>query len=148
VSRSAKAHGARTPGIRALEQAGIAFAVRPYDYVEKGGALHAAEALGADLHTVIKTLVMEDGDSAALLVLMHGDRQVSMKKLARAAGRRRVRPCSAESAERHTGYKVGGISPFGTRRRMPVVLLKEWQILMLLELELHTCHRQDSDTIY
>ncbi len=122
MKRKSDRHIGRTPGLIALERAGIAFSPRAYEYREKGGAPHAAEALGEDLHRVVKTLVMEDEAGRPLLVLMHGDRQVSMKKLARAAGCKRVRPCSATSAERHTGYKVGGISPFGAGKSMPVVM--------------------------
>jgi len=120
--RKNETHAGGTRGIAALEQAGVPFRTGEYEYVEKGGAPHAAEALGVDLHRVIKTLVMEDLEGRPLLVLMHGDQQVSTKKLARAAGRKRVRPCSAEAAERHTGYKVGGISPFGVRKSIPVVM--------------------------
>lgn len=122
MKRKASAHGGQTRGIETLTRAGIAFQPRLYDYLDKGGAPHAAEALGEDLHAVIKTLVMEDETGRPLQVLMHGDQQVSMKKLARAIGCKRVRPCSIEAAERHTGYQVGGISPFGVRKRLPVVL--------------------------
>jgi len=124
MKRKTRVHSGRTPGIEALERVGIVFQPRLYEYVEKGGAARAAEALGAELHAVIKTLVMENEAGRPLQVLMHGDRQVSMKKLARAIGCKRVRPSSIEAAEHHTGYRVGGISPFGVRRRLPVVLQK------------------------
>lgn len=109
-----------TPALRLLREAGVAHTVRTYPYVERGGARASAEALGLDLHAVIKTLVFEDDARKPLIVLMHGDREVSAKQLARAIGRKSVQPCAPAVAERHSGYRVGGTSPFGTRRRMPI----------------------------
>jgi Cys-tRNA(Pro) deacylase len=91
-----------------------------YRYEEHGGTAASSKALGRDEHAVIKTLVMEDESKAPLIVLMHGDCEVSTKNLARHLGRKEVRPCTPAVAERHTGYQVGGTSPFGTRRELPV----------------------------
>lgn len=109
-----------TPAIRALRQAGIAFTGHPYTYIEAGGTGQSAKELGVDEHQVIKTLVMEDDARKPLIVLMHGDRQVSTKSLARRIGARSIQPCDPAKAEKHTGFKVGGTSPFGTRHPMPV----------------------------
>jgi Cys-tRNA(Pro) deacylase len=109
-----------TAAVRALRAAGVAFSDHPYEYEERGGTAVSARELGVDEHAVIKTLVMEDQDKQPLIVLMHGDRQVSTKELARQLGRKAIQPCSAETASRHTGYLVGGTSPFGTRKRLPV----------------------------
>jgi Cys-tRNA(Pro) deacylase len=109
-----------TPAVRALRQAGVAFEGHPYAYVDGGGTARFAEEHGVDEHLVIKTLVMEDERQRPLIVLMHGDRQVSTKDLARALGAKCIRPCSPRTAERHTGYQVGGTSPFGLRHPMPV----------------------------
>jgi Cys-tRNA(Pro) deacylase len=109
-----------TAGVRFLRQKGIAFTGHLYRYEEHGGAPRAAEELGVPLHAVVKTLVMETETRAPLLVLMHGDLEVSTKRLAREIGAKQVIPCSPEAASRHTGYTVGGISPFGTRRTMPI----------------------------
>ena len=109
-----------TPAIRALRAAGAAYVERPYDYVDKGGTTRASECLGVDEHAVVKTLVMEDEARQPLIVLMHGDCQVSTQKLARELGKKRIEPCSPEVAERHTGYKVGGTSPLGTKKRLLV----------------------------
>jgi Cys-tRNA(Pro) deacylase len=111
-----------TPAVRALRAAGIAFGDHLYGYEEKGGTAVSARELGVDEHCVIKTLIMEDEKGAPLVVLMHGDRQVSTKELARIMGVKSVSPCSPEVANRHSGYLVGGTSPFGTRRAMPVFL--------------------------
>ena len=100
----------------------MAFEPRLYDYVERGGTRASAEALGADEHAVIKTLIFEDDSGAPLVVLMHGDRQVSAKQLARCVGAKRVSPCEHAVADRHSGYQVGGTSPFGTRRVMPLYM--------------------------
>ena len=91
-----------------------------YDYVEHGGTTESARQLGVDEHAVVKTLVMQDENAKPLIVLMHGDRQVSTKNLARAIGAKSVAPCQPEVAERHSGYQVGGTSPFATRKAMPV----------------------------
>ena len=108
-----------TPALRALREAGAEFEVLPYEYVDRGGAAAAAEALGLELHEVVKTLVFEH-DRAPIVVLMHGDRAVSANALARVLGVKQVQPCAPAVAEKHTGYRVGGTSPFGTRRTMPV----------------------------
>lgn len=109
-----------TQAVRVLRAAGVAFEGHPYRYVEGGGTAQFARELGVDEHAVIKTLIMEDDAGAPLVVLMHGDRQVSLRELARQIGARQVRPCRPEVADRHSGYQVGGTSPFGTRRAMPV----------------------------
>jgi Cys-tRNA(Pro) deacylase len=117
---SKKAHVSETPATQLLRANGIAFTEHPYDYLEHGGAQHSAEVLGMDPFTVVKTLVMQDQDARPLLVLMHGNRTVSTKNLARQIGAKSVEPCKPEVANRHSGYLVGGTSPFGTRRAMPV----------------------------
>ncbi|HLM72244.1 MAG TPA: Cys-tRNA(Pro) deacylase [Polyangiaceae bacterium] len=109
-----------TPATAFLKKRGVAFTEHPYDYEERGGTRVSSEKLGVPEHEVIKTLVMEDEDKKPLLVLMHGDREVSTKNLARQIGRKRVEPCKPEVAERHSGYQVGGTSPFGLRKPMPV----------------------------
>ena len=111
-----------TAAIRVLRAAGAAYTEHPYDYEEKGGTAVSSRELGVDEHSVVKTLVMEDERKKPLIVLMHGDREVSTKELARAIGAKSVAPCSPESAHRHSGYAVGGISPFGTRHPMPVYM--------------------------
>lgn len=113
-------HVSETPATALLRQHGVVFTEHPYDYVDKGGAAESSRQLGVDLHTVVKTLVMQDQDAKPLLVLMHGDCEVSLKNLARDIGAKKVEPCKPEVAERHSGYKVGGTSPFGTRKAMPV----------------------------
>jgi Cys-tRNA(Pro) deacylase len=117
-----KTHVSETPATAWLKAQGVAYTEHPYDYVDKGGALHSAAALGWDPHAVVKTLVMQDQDARPLLILMHGDRQVSTKALARQIGAKSVEPCAPEVAQRHSGYLVGGTSPFGTRRAMPVYI--------------------------
>ena len=109
-----------TAALRVLKQGKVDYTVHCYDYVEKGGTASSSSALGFDEHVVIKTLVMEDESKKPLIVLMHGDRQVSLKGLARHIGVKTIRPCEAKSAERHSGYKTGGTSPFGTRKVLPV----------------------------
>ncbi|MEW5721506.1 MAG: Cys-tRNA(Pro) deacylase [Thermodesulfobacteriota bacterium] len=109
-----------TAALRALEAAGVEYRPRLYKYVDKGGTAEAARQLGLDEHLVIKTLVFEDEAGSPFLVLMHGDRQVSAKNLARSLGVKSASPCRPEAAHRHTGYLVGGISPFGARKKMPV----------------------------
>jgi Cys-tRNA(Pro) deacylase len=111
-----------TTAIRALRAAGVPFTDHPYYYEEKGGTAVSARELGVDEHCVVKTLVMEDESKNPLVVLMHGDRQVSTKELARTIGVKTVTPCSPETAHKHTGYLVGGTSPFGTRKAMPVCM--------------------------
>lgn len=111
-----------TAAVRALRECGVAFTHHPYDYEERGGTGASARALGVDEHAVIKTLIMEDDAGRPLVVLMHGDREVSTKNLARFLGVRTVAPCAPAVADRHSGYVVGGTSPFGTRRAMPVYM--------------------------
>lgn len=111
-----------TPAVRLLRQEQVPFTVHPYNYEEKGGTAVSARELGVDEHAVIKTLIMEDDRGNPLIVLMHGDRQVSTRELARAIGARSVTPCAPAVADRHSGYQVGGTSPFGTRKAMPVYL--------------------------
>jgi Cys-tRNA(Pro) deacylase len=115
-----KDHVSETPATALLKQHKVAFTEHPYEYLEHGGAQHSAEVLGFDPFTVVKTLVMQDQDAKPLLVLMHGNRKVSTKNLARQIGAKSVEPCKPEVANRHSGYLVGGTSPFGTRRDMPV----------------------------
>jgi Cys-tRNA(Pro) deacylase len=109
-----------TAAVRALRAAGVAFEGHPYRYVQGGGTAQFAAEEGVDEHGVIKTLIMEDDRGQPLIMLMHGDRQVSLRELARQIGARHVLPCAPEVADRHSGYQVGGTSPFGTRRPMPV----------------------------
>ena len=118
----AKVKSPVTAAVRVLRQAGVAFGEHPYNYEEKGGTAVSARELGVDEHCVVKTLIMEDETRAPLVVLMHGDLQVSTKELARAIGAKSVSPCTPETAQRHSGYMVGGTSPFGTRKPMPVYL--------------------------
>jgi Cys-tRNA(Pro) deacylase len=113
-------HVSETPATQFLRAHHVEFSEHVYDYVEHGGTAESARALGVDEHGVVKTLVMEDESGQPMIVLMHGDRTVSTKNLARQAGRKRVEPCKPEVAQRHTGYQVGGTSPFGTRKRIPV----------------------------
>ncbi|HMQ72291.1 MAG: aminoacyl-tRNA deacylase [Rhodoferax sp.] len=114
------AHVSETPATQWLRRHGVAFSEHPYDYVDHGGTAESARQLGVDEHMVVKTLVMQDERARPLVVLMHGDRQVSTKKLARAIGCKSVEPCRPEVAQRHSGYQVGGTSPFGLRKPMPV----------------------------
>lgn len=109
-----------TPASRVLKAAGLEVTHHLYEYVEKGGTASSSRALGVPEHEVVKTLVMEDEGGHPFLVLMHGDREVSTRELARQLGVRSVQPCRPEVAERHTGYQVGGTSPFGTRKPLPV----------------------------
>jgi Cys-tRNA(Pro) deacylase len=111
-----------TPAIHFLRQHGVPFAEHEYRYEERGGTAVSSRQLGVDEHSVIKTLVMEDDRKQPLLVLMHGDKEVSTKNLARQIGAKTVSPCSPDVAQKHSGYLVGGTSPFGTRKRMPVYL--------------------------
>ncbi|WP_284614661.1 Cys-tRNA(Pro) deacylase [Aquabacterium humicola] len=113
-------HVSETPATQALRRAGIPFTEHPYEYVEHGGTAESARQLGVPEHEVVKTLVMQNERGEPLIVLMHGDKQVSTKNLARAIGAKSVEPCKPEVAQRHSGYLVGGTSPFGTRKAMPV----------------------------
>jgi Cys-tRNA(Pro) deacylase len=109
-----------TPATRLLRQHGVAYTEHPYRYEERGGTRVSSRELGVDEHAVVKTLVMEDETGAPLVVLMHGDREVSTKALARQLARKSIQNCRPEVAQRHSGYLVGGTSPFGTRKAMPV----------------------------
>lgn len=113
-------HVSQTPATAALRAARVAYTEHPYDYVDHGGTAESARQLGLDEHAVIKTLVMQDESARPLIVLMHGDRKVSTKNLARQAQRKSISPCEPDVAQRHTGFQVGGTSPFGTRKRLPV----------------------------
>jgi Cys-tRNA(Pro) deacylase len=128
-------HVSETPATQMLRRAGIAFGEHPYEYVEHGGTSESARQLGVDEHRVVKTLVMEDEHAKPLIVLMHGDRTVSTKNLARQIGAKRIEPCKPEVANRHSGYLVGGTSPFGTKKTMPVYV--ESSILELDEIWLN-----------
>ena len=111
---------ADTPATVFLKANGIAYSEHEYEYVEHGGTEVSAQSLGVPEHSVVKTLVMQDEDARPLIVLMHGDKKVSTKNLARQAGRKRIEPCKPDVAQRHTGYQVGGTSPFGTKKKLPV----------------------------
>ena len=111
-----------TPAIRQLRAAGVSFTDHLYEYEDKGGTAVSARSLDVDEHSVVKTLIMEDDGKEPLVVLMHGDKQVSTKELARMIGVKTISPCTPETAHRHTGYMVGGTSPFGTRKTLPVYM--------------------------
>jgi Cys-tRNA(Pro) deacylase len=113
-------HVSETPATALLRQRGVQFSEHVYDYVEHGGTAESARQLGVDEHNVVKTLVMQDQDGKPLIVLMHGDREVNLKHLARQIGAKRVEPCKPDVAQRHSGYQVGGTSPFGTRKALAV----------------------------
>ncbi|MBA5688035.1 Cys-tRNA(Pro) deacylase [Rugamonas apoptosis] len=115
-----KEHISETQATQLLRKHQVAFSEHPYDYEEHGGTTVSARELGVDEHHVVKTLVMQDEAAKPLIVLMHGDCKVSTKNLARAIGCKSVEPCKPEVAQRHSGYQVGGTSPFGTRKAMPV----------------------------
>ena len=113
---------ANTPATAVLQKAGVAYTEHEFEYLEHGGTSHSSASMGVPEHHVIKTLVMEDDKGQPLIVLMHGDRKVSTKELARQARAKRIAPCKPEVATRHSGYLIGGTSPFGTRKAMPVYL--------------------------
>jgi Cys-tRNA(Pro) deacylase len=115
-----KEHVSETPATQWLKRHGIAFSEHPYDYEEHGGTEVSSRELGVDEHQVVKTLIMQDEAAKPLVVLMHGDRKVSTKNLARQIGCKSVEPCKPEVANRHSGYLIGGTSPFGTRKTMPI----------------------------
>jgi Cys-tRNA(Pro) deacylase len=117
-----KDHVSETPATQMLKAHKVAYTEHPYEYLEHGGALHSAEVLGWDPFAVVKTLIMQDQDAKPLVVLMHGNRKVSTKNLARQIGAKSVEPCAPEVANRHSGYLVGGTSPFGTRKTMPIFI--------------------------
>jgi Cys-tRNA(Pro) deacylase len=119
---SKKPHISETPATALLKAYKIEFTEHPYEYLEHGGANHSAEVLGQDPFIVVKTLIMQDEAAQPLVVLMHGNRKVSTKNLARQLGCKSVEPCKPEVAHRHSGYLVGGTSPFGTKRTMPVYM--------------------------
>ena len=122
AKKDKSAHVSETPATQMLKAHKVEFTEHPYDYVEHGGTEESARQLGLDEHAVVKTLVMQDQDAKPLIVLMHGDCKVSTKNLARQIGAKSVEPCKPEVANRHSGYLVGGTSPFGTRRDMPVYI--------------------------
>ena len=115
-----KEHVSETPATRFLREQGVVFTEHPYAYEERGGTSVSARELGVDEHAVIKTLILQDEAARPMVVLMHGDRKVSTKNLARQVGCKSIEPCKPEVASRHSGYLVGGTSPFGTRKAMPV----------------------------
>ena len=147
-----KEHVSETPATRFLRAHQVAFTEHVYEYLEHGGALHSAEVLGVDPFAVVKTLVMQDERAHPLLVLMHGNRKVSTKNLARQIAAKSVEPCQPDIANKHSGYLVGGTSPFATRKPMPVyyeqTILELPRMLVnggrrgyLVELEPATCMR-------
>lgn len=113
-------HVSETPATQLLRRHGVSFTEHVYEYVEHGGTAESSRQLGVEEHAVVKTLVMQDERAQPLIVLMHGDKQVSTKNLARGIGVKSVEPCRPEVAQRHSGYLVGGTSPFGTKKAMPV----------------------------
>ena len=113
-------HVSETPAIAWLKAHGVAYTEHPYEYLEHGGAQHSAQVLGMDPFTVVKTLIMQDESAKPLVILMHGNRSVSTKNLARQVGLKSVQPCQPDVAQRHSGYLVGGTSPFGLKREMPI----------------------------
>ena len=115
-----KNHVSETPATAWLKAHGVVFTEHPYEYLEHGGAQHSAQVLGLDPFSVVKTLIMQDEAAKPLVVLMHGNRTVSTKNLARQIGAKSVEPCKPEVANRHSGYLVGGTSPFGLKRDMPI----------------------------
>lgn len=115
-------HVSETPATQLLRRHQVDFTEHPYAYLEHGGAQHSAQVLGWDPFAVVKTLIMQDQDAKPLVVLMHGNRKVSTKNLARQIGAKSVEPCAPEVANRHSGYLVGGTSPFGTRKTMPIFI--------------------------
>ena len=115
-----KDHTSETPATQWLKASRVPFTEHTYDYVEHGGAQHSAQVLGVDPFAVVKTLIMQDEHAKPLVVLMHGNRKVSTKNLARQIGAKSVEPCAPEVANRHSGYLVGGTSPFGLRKAMPI----------------------------
>ena len=133
------AHVSETPATQWLKSRHIEYSAHVYDYVEHGGTPVSAEQLGVDEHAVVKTLVMEDEKGAPLIVLMHGDCTVSTRNLARQTDRKRIEACKPEVAQRHSGYQVGGTSPFGTRKGMPVFV--ERSVLDLDRIYINGGHR-------
>jgi len=111
-----------TAAIRVLRNNGIIFSEHTYTYIDRGGTAEGSRQLGLDEHSLVKTLVMEDELKIPFIVLMHGDREVSTKELARIIGVKRIIPCTPETAQKHSGYMVGGTSPFGTRKTLPIYM--------------------------
>ena len=134
-----KEHAPETPATSYLRRHNVTFAEHLYNYVEHGGTTESARQLGVEEHAVVKTLVMQDQDSKPLIILMHGDRQVSLKNFARQIGAKKVEPCKPEVAHRHTGYQIGGTSPFGTRKLLPIYV--ERSILALPSIHINGGHR-------
>ena len=132
-------HAPETPATSFLRQHSVSFTEHLYDYVERGGTAESAKQLGVDEHAVVKTLVMQDQDAKPLIILMHGDRQVSLKNFARQIRAKKVEPCKPEVAQRHTGYQVGGTSPFGMRKPLPIYV--ERSILALPAIYINGGHR-------
>jgi len=128
-----------TNAVRALRASRIAFVPHLYEYVERGGTAHSAQCLGVAEHSVVKTIVLETDARLPLICLQHGDREISLKNLARHLGVKTVRPCEPETATRHTGYKVGGTSPFGTRKPLPVFV--ERTVTLLPRMFINGGHR-------
>jgi Cys-tRNA(Pro) deacylase len=134
-----KEHAPETPATSFLRQHGINFTEHLYDYVERGGTAESARQLGVEENFIVKTLVIEDQDRKPLIILMHGDRQVGLKNFARQIGAKKVEPSKPEVAQRHTGYQVGGTSPFGMRKVLPVYV--ERSILGLPSIYINGGHR-------
>ena len=126
-----------TPATAFLAKHGVAYTEHEFEYLEHGGTGHSSQAMGVPEHQVIKTLVMENERGEPLIVLMHGDRKVSTKELARQADVKKIAPCKPEVATRHSGYLIGGTSPFGTRKRMPIYVERS-----VLELDAHLHQRR------
>lgn len=122
MAKKDKQHVSETPATQMLKAHGVVFTEHPYEYVEHGGTAESAKQLGLDEHAVVKTLVFQDQDAKPLIVLMHGDCTVSTKNLARQMGAKSVEPCKPDVAQRHSGYMVGGTSPFGLRKAMPIYI--------------------------
>ena len=121
-----------TQAIRVLREHKVSFTAHLYDYVDRGGTEHSAAMLGVEEHCVIKTIVLEDDQKQPLICLQHGDYEVSTKNLARARGCKNIGPCSPDTANRHTGYMVGGTSPFGTRKTLPVYMQRSIEELPMI----------------
>ena len=119
----------KTPATEFLSAHGIAYTEHHYEYIDHGGTAVSAQSLGVPEHEVVKTLVMQDERSKPLIVLMHGDRKVSTKQLARQAGKKSIEPCKPDAAQRHSGYQVGGTSPFGTRKPLPIYMERSIEAL-------------------
>jgi Cys-tRNA(Pro) deacylase len=134
-----KEHAPENPATSFLRHHDVRFTEHLYDYAEHGGTAESAKQLSVDKHSVVKTLVMQDQDAKPLIILMHGDCLVSLKKIARQIGAKKVEPCKPEVAQRHTGYQVGGTSPFGTRKTLPIYI--ERSILALPAIYINGGHR-------